>query len=296
MDDPLYYLYVGSVDSIWICGFYVGSMDSMLDLWILCWICGFYVGSVDSMLDLWILCWICGFYVGSVDSMLDLWILCWIYGFYVGSVDSMLDLWILFGSVDSMLDLWILFGSVDSMLDLWILCWIYGFYVGSVDSIWICGFYVGSMNSMLDLWTLCWIYGFYVGSMDSMLEILCWIYGYGGRNSITIKEVSRIQCLSANLNWLVWKGIYPATKNSLQYQWVDNWLMANFPLSGRVRSRKVLPEVWLSTLGQFSVWENIIFKIKDDYNDLWSDFESLNLRLLFRTVEHHHHDHLWKSS
>ena len=62
--------------------------------------------------------------------------------------------------------------------------------------------------------------------------------------------------------------------------------MANFRLSGRVRSRKVSPEIWLSTLGQTSdpslACENKKIKIKDDDDDLWSDFESLNLMILFR--------------
>ena len=43
-----------------------------------------------------------------------------------------------------------------------------------------------------------------------------------------------------------------ATKNSLQYPWVDNWLMAIFSLSSRVKSCKVSQKVWLSTLGEFS--------------------------------------------
>ena len=45
--------------------------------------------------------------------------------------------------------------------------------------------------------------------------------------------------------------------------------MAIFPLSGRVKSCKVSPEVWLSTLGQTSdlslAWKRVTFsKIKDD--------------------------------
>ena len=42
---------------------------------------------------------------------------------------------------------------------------------------------------------------------------------------------------------------HPATKNSLQHPWVDNWLMAIFSLSSGVKSCKMSPEVWLSTLG-----------------------------------------------
>ena len=38
---------------------------------------------------------------------------------------------------------------------------------------------------------------------------------YGGGNSTTAEEVSRLQGLDPNPNWLVWKGI-PTTKNSLQ--------------------------------------------------------------------------------
>ena len=58
----------------------------------------------------------------------------------------------------------------------------------------------------------------------------------------------------------------PKTRH--QYPWVDNWLMAIFPLGGRVKSCKVLQEVWLSKLGQMSdpslAWqESDVFKIKD---------------------------------
>ena len=54
---------------------------------------------------------------------------------------------------------------------------------------------------------------------------------YRGRNSTAAEEVSRFQCLFPNPSWLVWKGIPPPkTRNSLQYSWVGNWLMAIFPL------------------------------------------------------------------
>ena len=56
---------------------------------------------------------------------------------------------------------------------------------------------------------------------------------------------------------------HPTTKTLLQYPWVDNWLMAIFPLSGRVKSPNVSPEVWLSTLGQTSdpslAWKQATF-------------------------------------
>ena len=74
----------------------------------------------------------------------------------------------------------------------------------------------------------------------------------------SVSSLNRTGCVKGHL----------ATKNSLQYPWVDNWL-AIFPLSGRVESCKVLPEVGFSTLGQTSnpnlAWEESdIFKIKDD--------------------------------
>ena len=62
-----------------------------------------------------------------------------------------------------------------------------------------------------------------------------------------------------------WCGRASHQKNLLKFPWVDNWPMAS---SGRVKSCKVSPEVWLSTLDQTSdpslAWKNLsdVFKIK----------------------------------
>ena len=50
------------------------------------------------------------------------------------------------------------------------------------------------------------------------------------------------------------------------HPWVDNWLMAIFPLSSWVESCIVSPEVWLS-IKHPSFEESDIFKINDDNDD-----------------------------
>ena len=66
---------------------------------------------------------------------------------------------------------------------------------------------------------------------------------YGSGNSTTAEEVSRFQCLFPSPNWLVWKGIPPPKTRSNTHGWITG-LMMIFLTSGRVKSCKVLPEVW----------------------------------------------------
>ena len=104
---------------------------------------------------------------------------------------------------------------------------------------------------------------------------------YRGGNSTTAEEVSRFQCLFPNPNWLMWKGIPPPKTHSNSYGWITGWWRI-FHYSGRVKSCKVLPKVWLSTLGQTSdpsiAWKkkSDVFKIKDDDDDEDKDDESVS--------------------
>ena len=67
-----------------------------------------------------------------------------------------------------------------------------------------------------------------------------------------------------NPNWFGVEG-HHATKNLLQYPWVDNWLMAIFPLSGRVKLKscslakglgKHYPGPWEQMSGPSLAWKN----------------------------------------
>ena len=94
-------------------------------------------------------------------------------------------------------------------------------------------------------------------------------------------KFSRFQCLFPNLNWLVWKGIPPPKTCSNTHGW--KLADGDFPLSGRVKSCKVSPLVWLSTLGQTAdpsfVWKKAMhLKIKDDDNDDFRNRKSCEIR------------------
>ena len=69
---------------------------------------------------------------------------------------------------------------------------------------------------------------------------------------------------------------HPATKNLLQYPWVDNWLMAIFPLVVELTLVKCHqrfgcllwgPQCGANILPQLSMEESDVFKINDDDDD-----------------------------
>ena len=76
------------------------------------------------------------------------------------------------------------------------------------------------------VWVLSWVKMLRFGGE---LHCILGMVRYWGENSTTAGEVSRFQYLCPNPSWWVRKGM-AATKNSLQYPWMDIWLMAVFLL------------------------------------------------------------------
>ena len=75
---------------------------------------------------------------------------------------------------------------------------------------------------------------------------------YGGGNSTTAEgfQISGISSL-IRASWC--EEGHPATKNTIQYPWVDNWLMAIFPLVvelNLVKFRQWFGLAWVCGLGK----------------------------------------------